>query len=508
MAAPKDKATTQYGDFQTPPELAVRVCQRLAALGINPTVVIEPTCGRGNFVAAAVDAFPGARVLGLEINAAYAAEASRAIAHTRGEIRHGDFFQTDWKEALADVGKDCLVLGNPPWVTNAEIGGLGGTNLPQKSNFQKHQGLDALTGKANFDISESMLTQQICWLQERSGWIAMLVKTAVARKVLRQVWKNDVPVGRAAIYKIDALESFGAAVDACLFVLPVAPEQCATECDIFASLDGDKPSATIGFHRDILVSDNKRFKQWQQLLGRDTHHVWRSGIKHDCARVMELVRSGAGWVNGLNETVRLEDQFLFPLFKSSDVAKGRRAIDRAVIVPQRAIGDKTDRIEADAPRTWEYLCRHQNALAARRSTIYRNKPRFSIFGVGAYTFTPWKIAVSGLYKNLHFVKYGPVNGRPVVFDDTVYFLPCHSEAEADCILSLVTSKPFTQLLQSMTFSDDKRPVTAELLKRISLEAVATALGKAEQYDACILEPGFQADQKYLEAEEQLRFGVA
>ncbi|MGL9774235.1 MAG: hypothetical protein ACR5LG_10730 [Sodalis sp. (in: enterobacteria)] len=50
----------------------------------------------------------------------------------------------------------------------------------------------------------------------------MLVKTSVARKLLRQAWRRAEPVGRAAIYKIDAMQHFGAAVEACLFILPVA----------------------------------------------------------------------------------------------------------------------------------------------------------------------------------------------------------------------------------------------------------------------------------------------
>lgn len=53
--------------------------------------------------------------------------------------------------------------------------------------------------------------------------------------------------------------------------------------------------------------------------------------------------------------------------------------------------------------------------------IYRGKPRFSVFGVGDYTFAPWKVAVSGFYQVPRFVKVGPMGGKPVVFDDTVSY---------------------------------------------------------------------------------------
>ena len=126
---------------------------------------------------------------------------------------------------------------------------------------------------------------------------------------------------------------------------------------------------------------------------------------------------------------------------------------------------------------------HAEKLDARSSVIYRDKPRFSIFGVGAYTFAPWKIAVSGFYKTLNFMKVGQVDGKPVMMDDTIYFLPCQSEAEADFILELVRSQPFAELLNAMVFNGEKRPITAELLKRISLELVAEQLGRANEYAA-------------------------
>ena len=67
-----------------------------------------------------------------------------------------------------------------------------------------------------------------------------------------------------------------------------------------------------------------------------------------------------------------------------------------------------------------------------------------------------------------------------MMDDTIYFLPYQSEAEADFILELVRSQPFAELLNTMVFGGEKRPITAELLKRISLELVAEQPGKADQ----------------------------
>ena len=489
MAGSKERDVWQYGDFQTPPELARQVCAVLAAKGISPGAVVEPTCGRGAFLEAAAVSFPDARqLLGVEINPAYVSEARERLgASARVEL--GDFFTIDWEAVLSQDAGPWLVLGNPPWVTNAELGLLKSSNLPTKSNFQGHKGLDALTGKANFDISEWMLLNQLEWLRGRSGWIAMLVKASVARKLLRQAWKRADPVGRAAIYKVDAMQHFGAAVEACLFVLPVAIGERSQDCDVYESLGAAEPQSTIGFHDEVLVSDVLSYMRNRELVGPNRHYVWRSGVKHDCSKVMELSEGEAGsYTNGLGELARLEPEIVFPLLKSSDVAKGRTRPDRFMIVTQREIGGDTSGLAESAPLTWRYLISHADKLDARGSVIYRGKPRFSVFGVGAYTFAPWKVAISGFYKSFNFMKVAPLGGKPVVLDDTIYFLPCQSEAEADFIMSLVRSQPYAELLRSMVFNDEKRPITAELLKRVSLELVAEKMGLASEYAAFTGQP--------------------
>ncbi len=120
----------------------------------------------------------------------------------RFELREADFFKMVQEGLLADLPEPFLIVGNPPWVTNADIGRLKGSNLPQKSNFQKYTGFDAVTGKANFDISEWMLVQNLTWISEHSGRLAMLCKTAVARKILCHAWKEDVPTTQCLVVHV------------------------------------------------------------------------------------------------------------------------------------------------------------------------------------------------------------------------------------------------------------------------------------------------------------------
>lgn len=487
MPPRKVKPVCEFGDFQTPEALAVRAMAVLQRMGMAPGSVLEPTCGRGAFVLAARKAFPSVPVLGGDINRDHLDELDRCLSAIGGgergvQLRHADFFQTDWGAEVARLPEPVLIAGNYPWVTNAALGALGSANLPGKSNFHGYVGLDALMGKSNFDISEWMLLRNLDWLSGRTGVIAMLCKVAVARKILIHAWKADLPIRRASLHTIDAMKHFGAAVDACFFVLELAPGGNSRECAFYSNLEDDEPSGMFGYHDGLVVSDVGRYVRHRSLRGTDSRCVWRSGIKHDCSKVMELTLADSVLVNGYGATVSIEDRFLYPLLKSSDLGgKRKRERQMRMLVPQKSIGESTSGIANVAPKTWAYLRENAAALSARGSSIYKGKPEFSIFGVGDYSFAFWKIAISGFYRGFDFRVIGPQNGKPVVFDDTVYFLPCGSEQEARFLYRLLMAKETQEFLESMVFWHDKRPITVELLKRVDLRMAARQLGLESTY---------------------------
>jgi len=486
MQAPrKSRAKVEFGDFQTPPELAGQCCRLLIRRGFSPASILEPTCGRGNFLAAAVEAFPDAtKVVGVEVNSDYAEAARRLLAQRQGlssrvEIHRADFFRADWEEILSRLADPLLIVGNPPWVTNSQLGTIASENLPRKSNFQNLSGLDALTGKSNFDISEWMLLRALEWINGRRAVLAVLCKTATARKVLLHAWRHGFQIARSDLYRIDAAAHFSAAVDACWLVVEMAPLQQSTEC---ADHDGLRPSASsqiFGVRNGLLIADLAAYDDCQHLIaGRP--FAWRSGVKHDCAKVLELESAGKSLRNGLGEQIELEIDYLYPMLKSSDLAARGDAIPRRwMLVTQRSTGEETRTIRHRAPKTWEYLMNHAAALDARQSSIYRNRPRFSVFGIGDYSFTGWKVAISGFYKRLFFRAVGPHQGKPVVFDDTCYFLACRNQIEAETIQQLLNSEKARRYFAAFIFWDAKRPITIDVLRQLDLIALAGELGMPE-----------------------------
>jgi hypothetical protein len=462
----------EYGDFQTPMELCRAVCAVLRDRhGVQPRALIEPTCGAGNFLTASAEVFPDARRVGVEVNGEYL----ERIGEARGdcELIQADFFSLRWEDVLSRLPDPLLVLGNPPWVTNTRLSALGSLNLPRKQNVHGHRGIDAITGKSNFDISEWMLLQALQWLAPRRGTLAMLCKTLVARRVLAYAWKQSWPLREAHMYAIDAMRHFGAAVDACLLVVEVGASN-EQKCLVYPGLTA-KATSAVGFREGRLIADVSRYDRLASIQGRDQSNIWRSGIKHDCSRVMELKREGKRFRNGFGELVELEMDYMYPMLKSSELANDRPP-RRWMLVPQRTIGESTDSIRNMAPRTWEYLERHGELLDGRRSSIYRGKPRFSVFGVGQYSFSPWKVAISGFYKRLDFKCIGPVSHEPVVFDDTCYFLPCSGRQEAAEISALLSSCVARDFFESLIFWDAKRPITAAVLQELHIARLREVQG--------------------------------
>jgi hypothetical protein len=474
----------EFGDYQTPPELADSVCALLHRNGVRPEYLIEPTFGKGAFILSAIRHFPRLETIhGVEIHEPY-------LWHTRFALleyfldrpslhrpaihlqRH-DLFAFDFAP-LAPLlnGKKILLLGNPPWVTNAELGRLASSNLPRKSNFRKLSGLDAMTGKSNFDIAEHIVLKLLEAFSINSGHLAMLLKNMVVRNLVHDLPDRLLPLSDLASYRIDAKRHFDASVEASLFTCRLNCGSSIHQCRIADLKTPDRTIDTLGWVGGRFVSDVARHADCARYDGLSPL-IWRQGIKHDCARVMELRRGDGGFINRMGESLEPEEEMIYGLLKSSDLQRQViESVDRYVIVPQQRIGeDPIDRLKA-SPKLHAYLLRHRKLLDSRKSSIYRHRPPFSIFGIGDYSFRPYKVAISGLYKHPSFALVLPSEGRPVMLDDTCYFLGFDRLDEALCSWVLLNGRRVRALLDAITFTDAKRPFTKEVLMRIDLAAVA------------------------------------
>lgn len=512
------------GDFPTPLPLVEAVLERLGPIGERWPRVLEPTCGGGRFLQGLIaSASPPREIRGIEIQPGHFDAAVAVARNARGvdvEVVRGSLFDFDLGRDLNWRGAGpLLVLGNPPWVTNAELGVLGSANLPPKSNLKKLRGIEARTGASNFDIAEAVWLKLIRELAPEGATIALLCKTAVARNVLQFAERFELPIAEASLVRLDARRWFRAAVDACLFQVTLQAAESGAgvgaglgagaglgRIPVFEGLSSARPESAIGFVNRRLVADLDVYRTLAFADGR-CPLTWRQGLKHDAASVMELeweaapASAGAGadgaWRNKLGESVDVEASSVYPLLKGADLVRSTRPrAARAVIVTQRRVGQDTRPLEQAAPRLWSYLQRRAAVFERRKSAIYRGQPPFAMFGLGPYSFAPYKVAVSGLGKAPRFHAVGPLGGRPVMLDDTCYFLPCGSASQAAVLAALLNDPATLALIDALIFRDAKRPVTKALLGRLDLIALVggvdrpALLARAEaDHDRLLAEAG-------------------
>lgn len=466
---PEPAARAVFGDFQTPTALAREVWRTIASEDVG--AVIEPTVGLGAFVTAAPASVRTAPWFCFDINPGYVEEARRAavlagLVHATVCQRDAFSVAADNFEAL-DRSVPVLAIGNPPWVTAAAQAHAVSSNLPLKSNDEfALRGLDAMTGRANFDIAEAILLRIIAAFEGFSDWrLAFLVKRSVAMKLARRL------LGRAeslSFSRVDASRHFGASVDAGLFYARVLTPTTTVAPDI-AVCDrlGGSPVRRAGMRNARFVEDLDGHTAVASLEA-SAPISWRQGIKHDLAKVLELRSAGDAWENGLGERVEVEHDALVPFYKSSDLANNRSA-GRWFPLYQTDLSGPIPDLDERWPKLAKYLRGHLASFARRRSRIYDGKHPFMLFGVGPYVLAPWKVAVSGLYRTPCFRVLGPdEQDRPALVDDTCYLLPFETEEAAEAVASHLNGRTAQQFIASIADASAKRPFTKAVLSRVAI----------------------------------------
>ncbi len=482
------KNKIEFGDFQTPDELANLICEVIQEkYNYSPDCIIEPTCGKGNILVSAIKKFPSSKLnIGIEINDEYLNELNEKIQNENLNINllNKDFFSIDLRNELEIENGKILFIGNPPWVTNSILGKIESVNLPKKNNFKNFRGIEAITGKSNFDLSEFILIKLIDLFFNKNSIFAFLIKTSVARKILISLEKNNIQLETAEIFPIDSKKYFDVSVDACLFILKFSEIQNKVFCNIYESIDKRILTNKIGFFRETIIQNTNTFLNVEKFLGT-SEYVWRNGIKHDQANVMELNLKDNLFLNSRGEIIDIEKDLVFPLLKSSDLAKGNLSPRKGVIITQKRIGENTNYIKESFPKTWNYLNANKESFMNRKSSIYKNKPLFSIFSIGDYSFYPYKIAISGLYKNIKFNILNPHLNKSIQVDDTCNFISCKSLDEAEILCKILNSSITNKILSSLIFWDSKRPITTEILNKIDLKKIAKELNYLTEYNSFV-----------------------
>ncbi len=416
--------------------------------------------------------FDADKYYGIEINSDYCNICCDKFRDPRFSIINEDFFSFDLRSLLHNTA-NALIIGNPPWITSSSLSAIESDNIPQKTNFKGLKGIDALTGASNFDICEYIILKLIYLAKDSGATISMLCKTSVARNVLKELNRSNIGFEYFDILEFNAAEVFGIRAQTCVLLIKLSP-LCTqtTSCNVYSSDNWEIPKYS-------LAVDGEHFQRSLRSdydFGGKCCFEWRQGVKHDCSKVMELSLVDGLFHNKEGHIVDIESTAVYPLAKSSTFKKPIiNSFSKYVLVTQKEVGQDTSYLQEFSPKTWKYLNDNIDLFERRKSSIYRLAPPFAMFGVGAYSYSQFKVGVSGFYKTpLFSLLYSP-DGKPVMTDDTSYFICFDHYNTAYVAMLLLNSKPVQEFLMDIAFLDAKRPYTKKVLERLCFKRITSVV---------------------------------
>ncbi|MCS7015058.1 MAG: hypothetical protein NZM42_02925, partial [Gemmatales bacterium] len=139
-------------------------------------------------------------------------------------------------------------------------------------------------------------------------------------------------------------------------------------------------------------------------------------------------------------------------------------------VTRRGLDQNT--LQRQYPRTLAYLQRFESVLRKRSSRgvsdmLKKGAPFYTMFGVGEYTFAPWKVVWTRLAQ-IQAAVAGHQNNRPVVPQETVTLVECRAKSEAHYLAALVNSSPFQFAAISYSQEGGKSMGSMHLLEHIRI----------------------------------------
>ena len=449
----------ELGDYQTPLYFTDIICQYLKnELNISPDIIIEPTCGIGNFLRSATKFFPNKQLYGIDIDDDKLDNVDKTIPNLK--LINDDIFA--FKFENIDKNKTYLIIGNPPLITNTELSKINSKNILTKSDFRNEMTIDARMRNSNFNISEYIILKMIDEFKYTTSTIAFLCKTTVARDIFIELNRNNIEYSFIKQLNFNSYKTVNIDTNACLFIIQFGGKRLTDKiCEVSDISNPSKILYKFGF------KDNKFYSNVEGIpqIEGNCQMEWKHGVKHDCAKVMELIYENNQLINKKNECVEIENSLIYPLLKSSQLKKPIvNNTSKYIIITQKKIKQDTSYIKTAAPKTWQYLNDNKKDFDKRKSPIYNNAPDFSIFGIGDDSFKKYKVAISGFCKKPMFsLVYGE---KTMMLDDSCYFISFDDYDDAYITMLILNSSLVKKFLNNIAFLDSKRPYSKKVLKRI------------------------------------------
>lgn len=172
----------------------------------------------------------------------------------------------------------------------------------------------------------------------------------------------------------------------------------------------------------------------------------------------------------------IEKDLVYPLIKPKDAKKWGVNTYQYMIVPQIKAGDNNESdMRINQPKTYNFLSAFKNELSTRKSKWFYggDKPFYSLFGIGEYTFQKYKIIWCCMSYQPHFSVVSDVEDQLIgkktfIPDNTIGYISVDDEKEAYYICALLNSNK-TQAIFALKSSKSKWGISIEMVNQVPIK---------------------------------------
>jgi len=387
------------------------------------------------------------------------------------------------------------IAGNPPWVNWESLPeNYRRETFPlwQKHNLFSYKGFDAILGKAKDDISILMAYVAMDEYLKKDGKLGFLItqsvfKTAGAGQGFRRFKLGDgKPIQVLHVDDMVELQPFeGAANRTSVVVLQKGrPTKYPMHSYLYwRKTAKGKSIATSDKLEDVLQMTQRKQFDAEPVDEKDPTSSWLTGRPKAIKAVRKVLgqsdyvahegvntggANGVYWVDIIDKRpdglvlvanitkgakrqvesvqIAIESDLLYPLLRGRDV-KRWQAEPSAYIILTHESGMGLNAIPEDEmkpryPKTYRYLKRFEGALrerAAFKRYFRPEAPFYSMFDVGDYTFTPYKVVWPWIATGVRAAVVSEADGKSVCPEHNTSFLDSWREDEVHFICALLNS---------------------------------------------------------------------
>ncbi|MDC7223266.1 MAG: N-6 DNA methylase [Spirochaetales bacterium] len=428
------------GIFFTGPSVVEEICSSFDFSSVRS--VIDTAAGSCNFLLPLAMKYPEIDFYGIERNE----KIYRSVLPALKKLPNLHYFHGD---ALLDqfpIPPCDLYLGNPPFINYTDLSEsyreairpLWTQYMPVKKSFA------LLLGESRGDVASLVFYHSLNRYLKKEGRFGVVLPNSLIKGNRASESFREFPgITVEKVVDISRADAFVNTNRACFYLLGHRGGE--TKYPLAYERDGETVS---------LIKKNGLLIEEDLPLGDGSDYPIRQGIN----------TLGANGVFFFHEKPDLEEGLLHPLLRSCDVGENRAEPSRWVLLPYGKKGELIDEVDLkrDYPRAWNYLLSHKKRLEKRKSR-FAQKNWYALFGIGSYTFAPWKVVWRAM---------GAKSLEAAVITDAIPnqamhgYIACQSREEANYLCARLNSPEIRRMAALLSESRSRsfaQPGTMKLL---------------------------------------------